>query len=542
MIGKSAARDEPPLETTSDAARVQGAPCVFKGCRGAFHAGVGPVGVVLCAPWGFEDLSMRKSWRLLAEAIAAAGFPVLRFDYPGTGNSLGAMTDIADAAQWTSAIGDAADFLRAYSGVKKYVFIGQSLGAALATAAAGARSDVAALLLIAPVVKGRAYVRELAVTSSLVADKLGITVDLAPGEGLSVLGFSLSQSMVDSLKALDLTKTAIGGVQTVVVYDQADRKQGAEVSEHFRRNGVAARLETIAPYHLMISDATEIQPLPASPAQIVAALLALYPASAQAVTPRLPLLPATLRAETFREEPLRFGIDGAMHGTLCQPVHPHAGSPVIIFLNRGLNAQIGWRRVSVDHARALAGAGISSLRIDLAGLGESVDHPGRPVPLIYSDELVADVSAAIDALAARGHARIALVGVCSGAYTALAVAEVDPRVTDLVVVNTQRLVWNPAENVEDVIRYGLRSVSDYVGDIKSRNALRKLIRSRRRILPALWFLAKRGVGDAVARLPLSWRSALLRESMAGRVQRLFAGLSARGTRVSLVYSDTDPGL
>jgi hypothetical protein len=115
-------------------------------------------------------------------------------------------------------------------------------------------------------------------------------------------------------------------------------------------------------------------------------------------------------------------------------------------------------------------------------------------------------------------------------------------VSDLVVVNPQRLVWNPAENVEDLIRYGLRSMDDYVGDIKSRDALHRLIRSRKRIAPALWYLAKRGIGDTVARLPQRWRATLRRDPMAERIQALFTGLSGRGTRVSLVYSDGDPGL
>jgi pimeloyl-ACP methyl ester carboxylesterase len=541
MIGMSSAHGEPMPVTTPVTTR-PGAPCVFKGCRGVFHAGAGPVGVVLCSPWGFEDLAMRKSWRLLAEAIAAAGFPTLRFDYPGTGNSLGAMNDIGDAAQWTRAIGDAADFLRAYSGVKKFVFVGQSLGAALAAQAAATRGDVAALLLVAPVVKGRAYARELAVTSRIVADQLGITVDLAPDEGMSVLGFSLSKSMVESLKALDVTTIAPQGVTHVVVFDQPDRKAGAEVSEHFKRNGVATRLESVAPYHLMVSDATEIQPLPASAEQIVGALRQLYPARPSGDAPRVPLLPATLRGDTFKEEPLRFGVDGFLHGTLCQPLVPQPGTPAVIFLNRGLNAQIGWRRVSVVHARALASAGLTSLRLDHAGIGESLEAPGRLVPAIYSDLLVDDIRRAIDLLAARGHTRIALAGVCSGAYTALTAAAADPRVTDVIVVNAQRLVWNPSERVEDVVRYGMRSMNDYVGDLKSRGALRKLIRSRKRIVPALWFLAKRNVKRVMAHLPIGVRAVLLRDQMATRVRGLFKSLSERGTRVSLVYSDRDPGL
>ncbi len=540
MIGLSSACERPMSEDAPQAASA-GASCVFKGCRGFFHAAAGPVGVVLCSPWGFEDLAMRKSWRLLAEAIARAGFPCLRFDYPGTGNSLGAMTAVSDAAQWTGAINDAADFLRAYSGVKRFVFLGQSLGALLAAEAAAGRADVAALILVAPVVKGRAYLRELAATSRLVAERIGVEADLAAGEALSVLGFALSPALAESLGHLDATKTVPGALGSVVVYDRADRRQGAEISEHYRRHGIPTRLEAVAPYHLMVSDATTIQPLPVTPEQVVAALLDLHPVRPAAPS-RVPLLPATLRGEDFREEPLDFGEGTGLRGILCRPARGTA-STVVIFLNRGLNAQIGWRRMSVDHARALAAAGVASLRFDFGGLGESPDPAGRPQPLIYSELLVEDVGAAVAAAAARGFARIVLVGVCSGAFAALSAAAGDPRVSDVVAINPQRFVWNPSESVDDVVRYGLRSMNDYLGDIRTRGALRKLVRSRKRVLPALWFLFKRRFADTVkGRLPVGLRSTLLRDGMAGRVTRLFAELSGRGTRVALVYSAGDFGL
>ena len=543
MIVVSSVRGEPTfLEAALPQTAVAGEACVFRGCRGFFHAGTGPVGIVLCAPWGFEDLIMRKSWRLLAEAVAAAGFPCLRFDYPGTGNSLGAMTDIVDIAQWTQSIGAAADFLRAYSGVKRFVFIGQSLGAALAVEAARQRNDVVGLIALAPVIKGRTYVRELLATSKLVADKIGITVELAASEALSVLGFTLSKRLVESLKAIDLMAGATPGVADAIVFDQADRKAGAELSEYFKRNGSAARLEIVPPYHLMISDATIIQPLPADAARIVAALTALYPPSAPAMPARVPLLPATLRAETFREEPMRFGPQAGLHGTICHPAKLGPGLPVVLFLNRGLNPQIGWRRVSVDHARALAAAGFASLRMDATGLGESADVPGRDASLIYADVMLADVRAAVDALVVRGYQRIMLVGICSGAYMALSAAQADPRVTDLVAVNPQRLVWNPRERPEQVIRYGLRSMDDYLGDVRSRHAIRKLIQSRKRIVPAFRFLVRRNLAGGIARLTAGLQSRLLPRSMPARVNHLFSTFAARGTRVSLVYSVNDPGL
>ena len=518
-----------------------GTPCAFKGCAGFFHPADGSTGVVLCSPWGFEDLVMRKSWRLLAEAIAAAGYPCLRFDYPGTGDSLGHTTSIESVVPWIEAIHDAAEVLRLNSGVRRFVFIGQSLGAMLAVEAARTRSDVVALQLVAPVVKARHYMRELAATATMVAERIGIELELSPGEGLSVVGFGLSRGMVEDLKRLDLTKISDLNVRNVTIFDSADRKAGAEVSEHLRRIGLAVALERVEPYHLMVSDATEIQPLPVSYERVVAALRRAAPAAPGAAT-TAPRFPNALVTDIFREEPVRFGPADALFGVLTCSRVERADAPAIVMLNRGLNPHVGWRRVSVDHARALAAAGITSLRFDVAGLGESRDEAGRPANLIYSDLLLPDVRAAVDLLVQRGHTRIALAGVCSGAFIALSAAQADPRVSEVVVFNPQRFVWNPAESMQDVIRYGLRSMNDYVGDFKRGGVLRKLVRSRRRIVPAMTFLLKRIISNAMARLPLKMRSMILRSSMAARVTQFFQAFADRGTRVTMIFTKGDPSL
>ena len=519
-----------------------GQPCVFSGCSGFFHPAGGATGVVLCSPWGYEDLAIRKSWRLLAETIAKAGYPCLRFDYPGTGDSLGRSTEPSSARMWIDSINAGADLVRRTSGVKRFVFIGHSLGAALAAEAARRRGDVVGLHLIAPVVRGRPYMRELAATARIVADRLGIEATAEGDEGVSVVGFALSTPMIESLKTVDLTKIDKLGVEHVVVYDQIDRKAAAEAVEHFRRLGANVTVESVAPYHLMVSDATVIQPLPVDVDRLIEILKARHPVIRPAVAPVMSPLPNAVLGATFREEPIRFGADQALFGILCRRIGANAEQPAVILMNRGLNPHIGWRRVSVDHARSLAAAGITSLRIDVAGLGESRDAPGRPQNLIYSDLLLPDIKSAVDALVARGHQRIILAGVCSGAYMALAAAQADPRVTDVISVNTQRFLWNPKESFEDVIRFGLRSMNDYVGDIKSKGALRKLVRSRKRVFPALVFLTKRYAKNAMARVPLKLRSSLMRGSMESRVERFFATFAAHGTRISLVYSEDDPGL
>src|SRR5690606_23686159 len=59
------------------------------GCGfGLLHPASGRTGVLMCGPWGLDELCARKTWRGIAAELAAAGFPALRFDYPGTGDAL----------------------------------------------------------------------------------------------------------------------------------------------------------------------------------------------------------------------------------------------------------------------------------------------------------------------------------------------------------------------------------------------------------------------------------------------------------------------
>ena len=59
---------------------------IFDGCVGWLHEVDGDTGVVLCAPQGHEMMWSHRAWRHLADDLCAAGLPVLRFDYPCTGD------------------------------------------------------------------------------------------------------------------------------------------------------------------------------------------------------------------------------------------------------------------------------------------------------------------------------------------------------------------------------------------------------------------------------------------------------------------------
>lgn len=128
---------------------------------GIYHAAAGAAAkaVLLCAPLGQDHIRCHRLYRQLASALAAAGIPVLRFDYYGCGDSAGA----SDEVDWDRCLDDiatAAAELRSRSSVDRVSAFGARLGANLALAAAPS-AQLTDLVAWDPVMDGGAYVATL---------------------------------------------------------------------------------------------------------------------------------------------------------------------------------------------------------------------------------------------------------------------------------------------------------------------------------------------------------------------------------------------
>ncbi len=159
-------------------------------------------GVVLCQPTRDEYAASHWAFRRMAILLAAEGFPVLRFDYYGTGDSYGDGRE-ATIERATADIAAAIDELKDTGGVRKVSLIGLRVGATLAAIAARDRQDVVRVVLWDPVVYGRRHLQELRLRHAEMNVEPDPRETSEDGEGL--FGFPMTGAMRADFERLDLT-------------------------------------------------------------------------------------------------------------------------------------------------------------------------------------------------------------------------------------------------------------------------------------------------------------------------------------------------
>ena len=139
--------------------------------------------------------------------------------------------------------------------------------------------------------------------------------------------------------------------------------------------------------------------------------------------------------QVLTEEPLQFGQGGRLFGILTLPSMTSRNAqelPVFVYLTAGLLHRVGPYRLHVRLARELAQMGFSSLRVDLAGMGDSPPRPG----LTNQQSVAADFEEILDVLESRlGRLPLVLAGLCTGADNATSLTLREPRVVGMVLLD-----------------------------------------------------------------------------------------------------------
>ena len=377
---------------------------------------------VLCPPIGSEYTRSHRSIRHLADRLARAGVPALRFDYHGTGDSPGTDVDPARVSTWIGNIVAAARAARERSGRSRVVLVGVRLGATLA-ALASERVDPELLVLWNAPVKGRPYVREMQAIARLAAFE-------SDADGaLEAAGFVLTAETLADLRHIDLLQAPLRA-RRVLFVARDDLGADGSLAAKLDADGIANDLVVASGWGGMMADHQNTVVPEAALASIVEWVSRHAPPgkSETAAASLHPPQPGSdvLALEVDDEgQPARveevlchFGDRGQLFGVLSR-TDQRPTRPAIVLFNGGAVHHVGPNRLYVTLARSLAAMGFACLRFDLEGIGDSVlRRPGRENHP-YPAHATADAKAALSYLRERfGYRRFIAVGLCSGAHTA----------------------------------------------------------------------------------------------------------------------------
>lgn len=538
---------------------------------GWLHQSIGEhhsnVGLVICKPFGYEGMCSHSSLRAFADVAAELGLPTLRFDYCSTGDS----SDIdprADQLQaWSRDILSAVAELQRRSGVERVCLFGVRLGALLAVLAAGQSKSVCSLILVAPVISGRRYLRELRMTQ--LAAQLGKDpVDAAKNtttEGTTTAtaasefsGYLLSAATLAALVQVDLATLAPPAPDMLIIDSDshpASRGWAAALVEQKTRvrylalPGLVGMLIT-APQFAQVPR----EMLAAMKDWLRVSLNGEYSrprmgnqghldgevAFAQNVLP----LPGDDHAakDLVTERPVFFTTDAVLFGIVTEPRTGEVRRRAVILLNAGADFHIGANRMHVSLARRWARRGYIVLRMDLAGLGDSGKRPGQPDNEVFSPEALDDIRAAIEFIRSRyGASDITLGGLCSGAYHSLRAAVAALPVNRILLINPENYFWQEGMRLEDLqLADVVRNPSVYLTRVRSATAWMRLLSGN----VNLWRVLKVYVNRLSLALESVWRdlARIVRIHLPMDLGSELEDLAARGVRVIFVFARGEPGM
>ncbi len=424
--------------------------------------------------------------------------------------------------------------------------------------------EIENLVLWAPVMHGRAYVREM----TLIA-RSGYASSSESGNSMEVTGIEAGGVHMTAATAAELSQLQMLKLQPkcqrALVVSRDDIAPDARLGEHLASMGVAIDQFVLPGYAGMMAEPHlgrvptdaimamvgwleyQITSKPTGTLQVDTSMLG--PFSAVMTADSGTASPAEVICETA----WRMSADPNLFGIVSEPAAlPEHDLPTIVLLNAGSTYRVGPGRLNVFLARELAARGYRTLRMDLRGLGDSVVAEATRENDCYPASAFDDLQRAIDALEARyGVRRVVLLGLCSGAYAAFQAAAqfTTPVLVESVLVNPLTYFWADEMKVDDVMSQ--QHLRDHYSMSSARQWRKwvKFLTGQTRLTPwgAMKLVAQRVVHRvSKLRLPKAHRTMLPTcrkpsHPPSDDLPRDLEWLAARGRTLAMFVSTTDPG-
>jgi alpha-beta hydrolase superfamily lysophospholipase len=491
---------------------------------------------------GHEYTHSYRTLLHLADNLATAGIPAIRFDYHGTGSSPGDAFSPSLLGTWVEDVRAASSVLQARTGHPPSL-VGLRLGAAIAGLAAS-QMPVDQMVAWVPVVQGKRYVRE--------REALGKLAGASHPEGADYLeagGFILADQTAAALSQLDLRKLTYQVRGEILVVERDDMGTRPDLSEALSAQGIRAEVVQ-APGYLEMMDEPHYTVVPHGTIERITAWLAQrlpeHRGGARAGPP-----PPQDRVRSFsdgmstrRDELVSVPGPPELFGVLTEPDVPFTKDvPLLILTNAGSVHQVGPNQIYVELSRGLAASGFSTLRLDLRNLGDSiragVAQENHPYPSTASE----DVSRAVDwAKRERGYGRTVVGGICSGAYTAFhAGLSLPPgALSGALIINPLTFYWREGMSLQTPpASQTIKQAKQYQQSVRDPQKWLKLLRGEVHLRSIAGFMLRRSreSSEAALRTTLEELRLITPRPLATDLAR-FCDL---GLRADFVFSRSDPG-
>ena len=377
--------------------------------------------VVIVPPFGWEGMSAGRQLRGWARRLADAGHVAVRYQPPGEGDSEGASLD-QDLTSWSSALVEVAGHVGALDGVRNVTLLAIGLGVPVALAAIAAGAGADELVLWAGQGRGRPMLRELRAFAAMTN-----AADVDPDGALWVTGHPLSAQAQEQLSAFDATTLDLSSLSRALLLGRGSLPTDGKLAEALEAQVVAVVREPGPGY-----DELTVEPRLSQAPEHVIERVAQWLGPATGTTK---LTQAWPPAE-FAERAIEVGPARAVFRRASEP------RATAVFLSAGAVSRSGPNRLWTEAARRWSELGVSSVRVDLAGIGEAEGSDAwQRGPEGFYDPAHADqITAVLDGLE---PGPVLLVGLCSGGYWAAQMALRDDRVRAAALLNTYSLVWPP---------------------------------------------------------------------------------------------------
>lgn len=438
-------------------------PVSFAGCSGWLHEGSGENGVVICSGIGRDAQLSHTTVRKLAIGLARTGYPTVRFDYPGTGDS----EDVPEADPvigWMRGIDDAISFLRRTS-VRRVILCGVRLGALFALVKAADHEDVDDVVMIDPVTSGALFLREIGIAASLKGHQKDPYAST-----LEIDGAFLATGTASPLHAMNATMFKSKPAKRCLILNSSISRHADRLASCLKELGVDVTQAEFMPWNEYDGDGGV-----GAGVDLDMIRSWLPPAMNSVGWPacRLDMM-TELGDRTFFERPLQFG--SRLFGRLCQPRRDAMPGRAVVIGNTGTGPRYGHARFHVLLARRLAAAGIASLRFDFAGLGDSAAADPDNGTHVYATDRRPDIGAALDTLQALGYSSFVAAGVCSGGYHAWQASLQDERIDTLLMVNPTIFSWQDGQSFDMLFQTRGHSTQFYLAALSRSSGWKRLLR------------------------------------------------------------------